>query len=100
MTSPSEKSPAVRAPVCHFLPVTFHFWLAGCARIHHNTPQIDTSDEAATNRLEPLVGRTDMARWKMRRMCEEVRERGEKPDRIRIKQAIVPPGFALVNLDL
>ncbi len=41
-----------------------------------------------------------MARWKMRRMCEEVRERGEKPDRIRIKQAIVPPGFALVNLDL
>jgi len=41
-------------------PVPWHFSLACPARTAHNALQWSTPDEAATNELEPVVGRTDV----------------------------------------
>ena len=47
------------------LATDYRFFLLPCPPpVRHNTPQTNNPDEAATNELEPFVGRTDVVRPK------------------------------------
>jgi hypothetical protein len=84
-----------RTAAHHFSPITlvfFHFLLACSARIRHNTSQIDTLDEAATNELVSHAGRTDVVRPK--RVGWPLKAQGREKNRIgRRRRLVTIPGF-------
>jgi hypothetical protein len=85
LTDSRQLAPNNQFPTDYRLPATDYrlFSLAFPAAVRHNTRQIHTFDEAATNWFGSFVGRTDAVSLlsgevEMTGMARQVRELGEK----------------------